>query len=178
MKLTLHKSQVHSYSVMQWWACSSLMSLPLPAEMVCESRERIVLLLVFIFSLGFLIFWFHTKLSPSHFTTKLRSCHNNARVHHAKYHFFQANTYISLSKFSFRNSSLSILISDKWFKRHCDNDDRSSFFIRSVSKMTFHHCYLSTQNNSNIWKSGIRFLSWIKRCINVLLDSSPCFSST
>jgi len=26
MKLTLHKSQVHSYSVMQWWACSPLMS--------------------------------------------------------------------------------------------------------------------------------------------------------
>jgi len=25
MKLTLHKSQVHSYSVMQWWACSALM---------------------------------------------------------------------------------------------------------------------------------------------------------
>jgi len=24
MKLTLQKSQVHSYSVMQWWACSSL----------------------------------------------------------------------------------------------------------------------------------------------------------
>jgi len=48
MKLTLHKSQVHSYSVMQWWACSSLMSLPLPGEAVCESRERIVLLLVFI----------------------------------------------------------------------------------------------------------------------------------
>jgi len=23
MKLTLHKSQVHSYSVMQWWACCS-----------------------------------------------------------------------------------------------------------------------------------------------------------
>ena len=28
MKLTLHKSQVHSYSSMQWWACSSLMSIP------------------------------------------------------------------------------------------------------------------------------------------------------
>jgi len=54
MKLTLHKSQVHSYSdelaviVMQWWACSSLMPLPLPAEASCESREWIVLLLVFI----------------------------------------------------------------------------------------------------------------------------------
>ena len=34
--------------VMQWWACSSLMSLPLPAEAGCESRERIILLLVFI----------------------------------------------------------------------------------------------------------------------------------
>jgi len=27
MKLALHKSQVHSYSVMQWWTRSSLMSL-------------------------------------------------------------------------------------------------------------------------------------------------------
>jgi len=48
MKLTLHKSQVHSCRVMQWWACSSLMSPPLPAEAGCESGERIVLLLVFI----------------------------------------------------------------------------------------------------------------------------------
>jgi len=48
MKLTLHKSQVHSYSVMQWWAGNSLVSPPLPAEAGCESRERIVLLLVFI----------------------------------------------------------------------------------------------------------------------------------
>ena len=48
MKLTLHMSQVHSYSVMQWWACSSLVSLPLPAEAGGESRERIVLLLAFI----------------------------------------------------------------------------------------------------------------------------------
>jgi len=40
MKHTLHKSQVHSYSVMQWWVSSSLMS-PLPAEVACESRERI-----------------------------------------------------------------------------------------------------------------------------------------
>ena len=48
MKLTLHKSQVHNCSGMQWWACSSLMSPPLPAEVGCESRERIVLLLVFI----------------------------------------------------------------------------------------------------------------------------------
>ena len=48
VKLTLNKSQVHSYSVMQWWACSLLMSLPLPAEVFCESRERIVLLLFFI----------------------------------------------------------------------------------------------------------------------------------
>jgi len=36
MKLTLHKSQVHSYRVMQWWACSSLVSPPLPAETVAE----------------------------------------------------------------------------------------------------------------------------------------------
>ena len=48
IKLTLHTSKVHSYSVMQWWAYSSLMSPPLPAEASCESRERIVLLLVFI----------------------------------------------------------------------------------------------------------------------------------
>jgi len=44
MKLTLHKSQVHSYSVMQ---CAHVPP-PLPAEAACESRERIVLLLVFI----------------------------------------------------------------------------------------------------------------------------------
>ena len=48
MKLTLHKSQVHSHSVMQWWACNSLMSHPLPAEAGGESRERIFLLLVFV----------------------------------------------------------------------------------------------------------------------------------
>jgi len=48
MKLTLRNSKVHSYSVMQWWACCSLISPPLPAEEAgCESRERIVLLLVF-----------------------------------------------------------------------------------------------------------------------------------
>jgi len=48
MKYTLHKSQVHSYGVMQWWAYSSLMSPTLPAEVGCESRERIFPLLVFI----------------------------------------------------------------------------------------------------------------------------------
>jgi len=48
MKLTLHKSQFHSYGVMQWSACSSLMSPPLSTEEGCESRERIFLLLVFI----------------------------------------------------------------------------------------------------------------------------------
>ena len=48
MKLTLHKSQVHSYSVMPWWACSSPISPPLPAEGGCKSREQVVLLLVFI----------------------------------------------------------------------------------------------------------------------------------
>ena len=46
MKLTLHKSQVHSCSVMQWWAYSSLVSPPFPAEVGCECRERIVLMLV------------------------------------------------------------------------------------------------------------------------------------
>jgi len=30
MTLSLHKSQVHCPDVMQWWACSSLMSFPLP----------------------------------------------------------------------------------------------------------------------------------------------------
>jgi len=48
MKLTLHKSRVHSCSVMHSWACSSLMSPPLPAEVGCESREWIVLLFIFI----------------------------------------------------------------------------------------------------------------------------------
>jgi len=48
MELTLHKSQFHSYSVMQWWAYSSLMSPHLSAEAGCESLERIFLLLVFI----------------------------------------------------------------------------------------------------------------------------------
>jgi len=47
MKPTLHKSQVHSYSIMQWWACCSHMCPPLPAEAGCEIRERIVLLMVF-----------------------------------------------------------------------------------------------------------------------------------
>jgi len=36
------------YSVMLWWACCSHISRPLPAQAGCESRERIVLLLVFI----------------------------------------------------------------------------------------------------------------------------------
>ena len=41
MKLTLHKSQVHSYSVSDGLAIHSCLSLP--AEASCESRERIVL---------------------------------------------------------------------------------------------------------------------------------------
>ena len=36
MKFILYTSQVHSYSVMKWWACNSLMSLSLPAEAGCE----------------------------------------------------------------------------------------------------------------------------------------------
>ena len=48
MKLTLHMSQVHSCSVMQWWACCSLAAPPLPEEVGCECHELIVLLLVFI----------------------------------------------------------------------------------------------------------------------------------
>ena len=46
MKLTLHKSQVHSYSVSDGLAIHSCLSLP--AEASCKSCERIVLLLVFI----------------------------------------------------------------------------------------------------------------------------------
>ena len=54
----------------------------------------------------------------------------------------------------------------------------------SVSKMTFHHCGLSSLHLKEryirriIWvlgKSDIRFLSWIRRCINVSCHSSPCF---
>jgi len=37
--LTLHKSQVHCSDVMQWWACSSLISAPLPAEAGCKTFE-------------------------------------------------------------------------------------------------------------------------------------------
>jgi len=44
----LHKSQVHCAGVMQWWACSSLMSAPLSAEAGCETCERIVLMLFFV----------------------------------------------------------------------------------------------------------------------------------
>jgi len=44
MNLTLNKSQVHSCTVMQWWACCSLMYPPLSAEVACGSRERILLL--------------------------------------------------------------------------------------------------------------------------------------
>ena len=46
--LTLHRSQVHCSGAMQWWACSSLMSAPLPAEVSCQTCKQIVLLLVFI----------------------------------------------------------------------------------------------------------------------------------
>jgi len=41
MKLKLYKSHVHWFSVMQWWACSLLMSGSLPCE-------RIFLLMVLI----------------------------------------------------------------------------------------------------------------------------------
>jgi len=40
--LTLHKSQLHCSGVMQWRACSSLMSTPSPADSHCETCERIV----------------------------------------------------------------------------------------------------------------------------------------
>ena len=36
MTLTLHKSQVHCSGVMQWWACSSLISASVPAEVVAK----------------------------------------------------------------------------------------------------------------------------------------------
>jgi len=35
--LTLRKSHVHHSGVMQWWACSPLMSTPLPAEASSET---------------------------------------------------------------------------------------------------------------------------------------------
>jgi len=41
--LTLRKSGVHCCGVMQFWACSSLISVPLPAEAGCETWVRIVL---------------------------------------------------------------------------------------------------------------------------------------
>ena len=94
---------------------------------------------------------------------------------------------ISLSMFWFRNSSLAILISDKWFKRCCHSDDLTSFFIRfsfenDLSPPLFEHVkqrYIRTQNIIPMFgKSDVKFLSWIKRCINVSFDSSPCFSST
>jgi len=40
LTLTLNKSQLHCSGVMQWWARSSLMSAPLPAEAGCETCER------------------------------------------------------------------------------------------------------------------------------------------
>jgi len=46
--LRLHMSQIHCSGVMQWWACSSLMSAPLPAEAGCQTCEQTVPLLVFI----------------------------------------------------------------------------------------------------------------------------------
>jgi len=36
MALTLHKSQLHYSGVMQWWACSSLMTTPSSAESRCQ----------------------------------------------------------------------------------------------------------------------------------------------
>jgi len=40
MTLTLHKNQFHWSGVMQWWACSSLMTAHLPAETVWQTFER------------------------------------------------------------------------------------------------------------------------------------------
>jgi len=37
--------------------------------------------------------------------------------------FLQAISCISLQQLCFRDSSLSILINDKWFRRRCDIDD-------------------------------------------------------
>jgi len=37
--------------------------------------------------------------------------------------FLQAISCTRLQQFCFRNSSLSILINDKWFRRRCDTDD-------------------------------------------------------
>jgi len=48
MTLTLYKSHIQYAIVMQWWACSSLMSSHFPTEAGCETSERIVPSLVFI----------------------------------------------------------------------------------------------------------------------------------
>ena len=48
MTLALRKSRVHYCGVMHFCACSSLMSVTLPAEAGCETSERIVLKLAFI----------------------------------------------------------------------------------------------------------------------------------
>jgi len=48
MTLTLYKSQVHCSGVVQWWACSSLLSAPLPAEAGWETCELVFILMVLI----------------------------------------------------------------------------------------------------------------------------------
>jgi len=48
MKLTLHKSQVHSYRVISVMSLQFTHFPPLPAEVRCKSHEQVVLLLVFI----------------------------------------------------------------------------------------------------------------------------------
>jgi len=48
MAITLHKSQLHYSGVVQWWAYSSLMSTPSPADSLCETCERIVLLFLLV----------------------------------------------------------------------------------------------------------------------------------
>ena len=111
-------------------------------------------------------------------------------VRHSKYNstlraFLQANSCMSLSKFWFRNSLLSLPISDKQCKRCCDTGDLSSFFIcfsfeNDFSPLLFEH--IKQRHISRMiamfGKSDIRFLSWINWCINGSCDSSPCFSLT
>ena len=105
-------------------------------------------------------------------------------VRHSEYNstwraLLQANLCISLSKFCFRNSWLSILINDEWFKRCCDVDDLNSFFIRfnfenDISPLQFEHIKQRCIRRiiAKFGKSDIRILSWIRRLINVSCDSS------
>ena len=110
------------------------------------------------------------------FSHSIRHSNNNSTL----CAFLQANSCTSVSKFCFRNRLLSILISDKWFKRCYDIDDLSSFFVRfsfenDHSPQQFDHTKIYTQNNSNVSKSDIMHVSLIRRCIHASRDLSPFF---